>query len=67
MDPLSKGQAVQDKLPSRTAFPLDLGPMTCTETSVTTNLLCATSQKSKDIVDTRAEASNYADHLAAST
>ena len=67
MNPLFKGQTIQDKRPSRTACPLKVGLMTCAETSLTSNLLCATSQKSKDIVDTTAEASNYADHSAAST
>ena len=66
MDPLFKGQEIQDKRLSQTVCPLKLGPKTCTETSVTTNLLRATSHKSKDFVDTTAEASNYANHSAAS-
>jgi len=42
-----------------TAWPLKMGPIGCTETSVTTNLRCVTSQKSEDIIYTAAEAWNY--------
>ena len=37
------------------AGPLKMGPIGCTETSVTTSLRCVTSQKSEDIVYTAGE------------
>ena len=44
---------------SRTAWPLKMGPIGCTETSVITNLCCVTSLKSKCLIHTAAQAWNH--------
>jgi len=43
-----------------TAWTLKMGPIGCTETSVTASLRCVTSEKSEDIICTAAEAWNHA-------
>ena len=50
----------QSHLQWPSSWPLEIGPMGCLETSVTTNLRCVTSQKSEDIIYFAAEAWSHA-------
>jgi len=42
-----------------TAWPLKMGPVGCSETSVTTNLRCVIFQKSENLIYSTAEAWNH--------